>query len=223
MAGSGQTKIKAGSDGRARRVLVVDTDEDVLNQAKSLLETLGYEPLTLRRPQEVAVVATKSRPEVILQDVDFADPTLLQVLLNLQENPATAHTPVVLFRHGRRRGPPGSSPSAKGYVLHPFDEEDLLSLLDQVLPPQHRPTAETAPGMSAHPRGSRVRQRDEFRELFHETAQLLGRLRDYTEHVAQSPVVIDEEKMTLDEIRRMLQFLGRDLDMIRVRVLSLMG
>lgn len=82
----------------ARRVLVIDDEDDIREVAQLSLEmTTGWEILTASSGAEGLAAATRDRPDAILLDVMMPEMDGPTTFLKLRENPATAEIPVILL------------------------------------------------------------------------------------------------------------------------------
>jgi CheY-like chemotaxis protein len=86
---------------KARRILLIDGENPIRELIQLCLETVaGWEVLTVDSGSEGIVKAEAEQVDAILLDLDSAmmcDMHWLQILQNLQNNPATHHIPVILL------------------------------------------------------------------------------------------------------------------------------
>jgi CheY-like chemotaxis protein len=118
-------------------ILVVDDDPALRRILQMTLELEGYQ-ITLAENGEEALraLARTPLPDVVILDVMMPKVDGLQVLQQARQHPRTADIPVILLTarrdaddlwEGWRRG-------VDYYITKPFDVEDLLRVLDKVLP-----------------------------------------------------------------------------------------
>ena len=82
----------------AKRILVIDDDDDIREVAQLTLETMGaWEVLTASSGSEGLAQAEAEQPDAILLDVMMPDMDGLATFHQLQTNPATQSIPVILL------------------------------------------------------------------------------------------------------------------------------
>jgi CheY-like chemotaxis protein len=82
----------------AKRILVIDDDDDIREVAQLTLETMGaWEVLTASSGSEGLAQAEAEQPDAILLDVMMPDMDGLTTFHQLQTNPATQPIPVILL------------------------------------------------------------------------------------------------------------------------------
>ena len=118
------------------RVLVADDQPDILLALQLLLAQNGYQVETVNSPQTVLEALTYRTFDVVLMDLNYARDTtsgregmdLLDRLAHLENLPPivamTAWATLDLAIEGLRRG-------VRDFVLKPWDNRELLAILDQ--------------------------------------------------------------------------------------------
>lgn len=82
----------------ARRILIIDDEEDIQDVARVALEVVGgWEVITASSGSEGLILAEKELPDVILLDVMMPDLDGIATLKQLRANPATQQIPVILL------------------------------------------------------------------------------------------------------------------------------
>lgn len=83
---------------KAKRILIVDDEEDIRDVAKLALETLGgWQVLTASSGSQGLLVAEQEQPDAILLDVMMPDMDGVRTFQKLQANRATQNIPVILL------------------------------------------------------------------------------------------------------------------------------
>jgi len=123
-------------DGKMRRILVADDEEDTLMVIKQYLESKGFEVCEARDGQIVLDLLEKYRPDLILLDVMM--PVMDGFTLNrrLKQNPELRNIPVIVTTaKTRMKEMFASSPdSGVDFVLEkPFRLAQLLECVQTVL------------------------------------------------------------------------------------------
>jgi CheY-like chemotaxis protein len=123
---------------RARKILVVDDDPDVVSYLEIVLRDNGFEPVCALDGGRVLELAHQHRPDVICLDIAMPEPSGVKVYRQLRADPDLRAIPVVMitgvqkefkdFIHHRKYVPPPD-----GYIAKPFEIEELLDTLERVL------------------------------------------------------------------------------------------
>ncbi|MBW4564534.1 MAG: response regulator [Mojavia pulchra JT2-VF2] len=82
----------------ARRILIVDDEEDIREVAQLTLEAVGgWEVLTAASGNEALATAASQQLDAILLDIMMPDLDGIATFQQLQANPVTQHIPVILL------------------------------------------------------------------------------------------------------------------------------
>ncbi len=117
----------------AKRVLVIDDEEDIREVAKVSLEVMaGLEVILASSSNEGLQKAEMDQPDAILLDVMLPDKDGVATFQQLRANPATQHIPVILLTakvqaSDRRRF---ATLAVQATIAKPFKPADLA---EQVL------------------------------------------------------------------------------------------
>lgn len=119
-----------------KTILVVDDEQDALDLLVFNLEKAGFAVLTARTGIEAAEQAVRHRPALVILDVILPEIHGLSVCEHLRRDPATASTPIILLSgwdsdDARRIG---ESAGANDYMVKPFNLQDLLQRIHDLLP-----------------------------------------------------------------------------------------
>jgi CheY-like chemotaxis protein len=117
---------ETAGDTEARRVLVVDDDEDILAVIKEALEIAGYVP-DLATNGEAAHLAAHTRPALVLLDLMMPGVDGYEVGRRLRADPRTADVPIVVMSAGARASHGARDIGANGYLAKPFALADLVA------------------------------------------------------------------------------------------------
>ena len=118
------------------RILVVDDSPVQLMGIRRIVEKLGHEALTAEDGAAGVEAAKRELPDLILMDVVMPNLNGFQATRSICRDEATKHIPVVLVTTkdqdtdrvwGMRQG-------AKAYITKPFSEDDLSSIIAELLP-----------------------------------------------------------------------------------------
>lgn len=118
---------------KTRTILAVDDDPDVLKAVGAYLNTREYNVVTAQRWTEAITQLTDESPDAVLLDLHMPTVQGEALLEFIREN--YAKLPVIIISSGAtptemaRLGELG----ANGFIRKPFDTDDLLVILEQVL------------------------------------------------------------------------------------------
>ena len=129
-----ETPPKSSDDGATGpKVLVVDDDEHIVQLLRHHLETEGYQILTAQRGEDVFQIVKNEKPVLITLDILLADMNGFEVLEQLKEDSTTSEIPVIIVSVVPDAETRGLALGAAGYIGKPFEERQVLSLVQEVL------------------------------------------------------------------------------------------
>ena len=110
------------------KVLVVDDEPDYLKIAARIAAKAGCAVVTAPAALPGVALAEKELPSLILLDVGLPDISGFEAARRLRKVPALAKTPIIFFtvRSELDMVSEGLKLGAAGYVLKPFDPDELL-------------------------------------------------------------------------------------------------
>jgi two-component system phosphate regulon response regulator PhoB len=121
-----------------RTILIIDDEPDLRTYLATLFEDNGFEALTTGDGNKGLELARRREPDLICLDISMPAPSGVRVYRELKGDPKLASIPVVMvtgvprqfeeFISRRRQVPP-----PEGYVAKPFDPEQLLAKVQEIL------------------------------------------------------------------------------------------
>ena len=117
------------------RILVADDEPDVVRALTLRLKAAGYEVVTANDGLEATRVAVQELPDLILLDIGMPCGDGHTVARRLREKPKTADIPVIFVtaRVSSEDLQDATEEGAAGYLLKPFQSDELLELVEQAL------------------------------------------------------------------------------------------
>lgn len=118
----------------ARRVLVVDDDEEIVEMTRLILESGGYQVIRALSGEEALKAVSSARPDLILLDISMPGMDGWEILKLLKVDEETQGIPVAMFSikfelrdkvHGLKEG-------AFDYITKPFSYDELLERVDRI-------------------------------------------------------------------------------------------
>jgi CheY-like chemotaxis protein len=122
-------------DGSPERILIVDDDSLVRNFVQRVLEREMYQVLVAHDGQEALQLALKTRPDLIVSDVQMPGMDGLALCRKLQSHRVTRHIPV-LFLTGKTEVADetlGLEAGAEDYISKPIVPERLVARVQAAL------------------------------------------------------------------------------------------
>ncbi len=119
----------------AKRILVIDDQEEYLIVLKNLLTKAGYEVLTADNANEGLKTARNLEPDLILCDMSMPGADGVDVLDVVQDDAKLSKIPFVFLTamHGDSLRDHALRLGAKRYITKPFDHAVLLSTLAELV------------------------------------------------------------------------------------------
>ena len=110
------------------KILIVDDEPDYLAIAARIAGKAGCAVVTASTALKGVELAEKAPPSLILLDVGLPDISGFEAARRMRRIPALARTPVIFFtvRSELDMVSEGLKLGAAGYVLKPFDPDELL-------------------------------------------------------------------------------------------------
>ena len=117
-----------------KRILIVDDEDAILEALQDVLVHEGYEVSTaIHGAHALEQLERAPLPDVVLLDLMMPVMDGHTLLGRLRADPARQHLPVVLMSAGRVR--PEERRAAQHFLAKPFELEQLLRTLQEVLEP----------------------------------------------------------------------------------------
>lgn len=120
---------------RARRVLVVDDDPNILELIVTRLEIAGFETRRARNGQEALQRLTEFRPEAMVLDINMPVLDGFAVLAHMQAHGLTGKTATMVLtaRNNAEDVAKAVRLGARDYLSKPFKDEVLLQRVGRLL------------------------------------------------------------------------------------------
>ncbi|HWQ36007.1 MAG TPA: response regulator [Blastocatellia bacterium] len=120
----------------ARKVLVVDDNDDIREMLAVLLDMQGYKVVVAADGEEAVSVANREEPDVILMDVMMPKLDGLEAARRITQNPRLSKVPIIglsAFSDPLTENGQTNSFSWRAYLRKPIDVDELERLLVRTL------------------------------------------------------------------------------------------
>ena len=129
-----------------KRLLVVDDDPDLLYAVAECLRAAGHEAETARGGPEALVRLAQSVPDLIVSDVRMPGMDGYAFARGVRNAPRTALVPIVFLTAKDQKADriEGFRAGVDAYVTKPFDPDELLAIISNILNRVERTQSEIA-------------------------------------------------------------------------------
>ncbi len=171
------------SDGDARTILNVNSDEAFLSAKRKILTRAGHRVHDAKYGEEALRLAAATMPDLVLVGMRLPDISGTEVCRRLKADPATKHIMVLHISAGEIDGSAGTQAhdgGADGYLTEPVRAGELIAVVNALLRPDSRgvENRESAAKLSLETADSRQTERQP-----HEVEQSEDRLRELRERL----------------------------------------
>lgn len=129
----------------AKKVLVVDDEQQLALALKIRLQSRGYEVVIANDGQQALEVVEREHPDLILLDILMPVMDGYACLRQLNTRVGRGTIPVIILTARDRMRDLFELEGISDYIVKPFDHEDLLTRMELALKrhPQSRPSSTT--------------------------------------------------------------------------------
>ena len=129
-----------------KKILVVDDEQDMATALKVRLKANGYNVVFASDSVEAFTVAKEENPDLIILDILIPGGGGFVVAERLKQSAATHRIPII-FLTGIQGGQERAYKlGASGYLMKPYQPEELMDTIHNALEIGRRQSAETAGG-----------------------------------------------------------------------------
>ena len=146
-----------------RKLLVVDDDPSLLLAVSETLRAEGYEVVTARRASEAMVQVAESLPDLIISDIRMPGMDGYALARNLRSSPRTRLVPIVFLtaKDDLADRIAGFRTGVDAYITKPFDSDELIAIVKNILERVHRTHSDLARLFGGHDKSENDLLRDE--------------------------------------------------------------
>lgn len=161
----------------ARRLLVVDDEAKLLKAVASTLRAEDYQVATARGGADALVSVSQTIPDLIISDIRMPGMDGFQLARTLRSNPRTKFIPIIFLTAKDERDDriAGFRTGADAYLTKPFDPEELLAVVANIISRLERTSSEFAQMMNSVTGEEKSDSEFEFDEDFTESEARIAR------------------------------------------------
>jgi len=117
------------------KILVIDDELNMRQLVKAILSDVGYQVLTANDGEKGLKLAELEKPDLILSDLRMPGVSGWDVLITLKNSQKLGEIPVIIMTGAMPKGEEYRirSMRAAGYLGKPFDVDELIRQVEQVL------------------------------------------------------------------------------------------
>lgn len=117
------------------RILAVDDSPSMRDMVSIALTAAGFEVTQAPDGQSALQLARQSTFDLVLSDVNMPDMNGISLIRALRAEPAYRHTPILMLttESSLERKNEGKEAGATGWIVKPFDPEQLVATMKRVL------------------------------------------------------------------------------------------
>ena len=120
-----------------KKILVIDDQEELLELTSRVLQSRGYDVITLSDGENAIAVIKKESPQLVLMDMLMPGKDGAQVCQEMKSDSAIRNIPVILTTGQMLDESEYSQEGLSGandYLKKPFELDELLSKIEKFLP-----------------------------------------------------------------------------------------
>lgn len=119
----------------AKKILIVDDEDHIVEMLKLRLETLGYEVVTACDGEAGLKLSRESKPDLIILDLMLPKIDGYKVCRMLKFDEKYKHIPIIMFTARAQDSDVkmGKEVGADAYITKPFDSKILLEKIGELL------------------------------------------------------------------------------------------
>jgi two-component system cell cycle response regulator DivK len=120
----------------AKRILVVEDQEDNRQILRDLLDSAGFEMIEAADGEQALVKVTEHRPDLILMDIQLPLLDGYEATRRIKANPELNAIPIIVVTSYALSGDEGKARAAgcDAYVTKPYSPRQLLAKIREYLP-----------------------------------------------------------------------------------------
>ncbi|MEN9213677.1 MAG: response regulator transcription factor [Gloeomargarita sp. DG02_3_bins_56] len=130
----------------SHHILLVDDEPGLRQAVQAYLEESGFDVTTAANAQVAWELLQEQKPDLVVSDVMMPQVSGYEFLKRLRDDPRFQHLPVIFLtaRGMTKDRIAGFRAGVDGYIPKPFDPEELVAVIENLLRKQEPPTTDMA-------------------------------------------------------------------------------
>jgi DNA-binding response OmpR family regulator len=119
----------------AKKILLIDDDEDMVEMVSLSLSTRGYDVISATDPKAGIDKAASEKPDLILLDIMMAEIDGFEICNRLKSAEETKNIPIIFFTAigSRDLEEKCFKAGGSGCIVKPFETEEMMEKIEGVL------------------------------------------------------------------------------------------
>lgn len=120
----------------SKTILTVDDSPSIRQMVSFTLKQAGFTVVEAEDGQQGLVNAQKQAVDLVLTDLNMPNMNGLELIAKLRELPTFKFTPILMLttESDESKKMAGKAAGATGWIVKPFNPEQLLKVIERVLP-----------------------------------------------------------------------------------------
>ena len=115
------------------KILVVDDDSGIAEMLKTLLEFYDFQVTVTDNPNAAEELIQRDQIDLVMLDMLISGVNGTDVCQRLRKDDKICHIPVLMMSALHNAGPKCKAAGANDFIAKPFEMEDLISKIHEVL------------------------------------------------------------------------------------------
>ncbi len=115
---------------KAKRILIADDDEGILDATKTMCEALGYEVTMIIDGNKVFQAVEQQQPDLLLLDIWMSGIDGREVCRQLKDHAATSKIPILMISASRQIKESALACGANDFLAKPFEMTAILEKIE---------------------------------------------------------------------------------------------
>lgn len=122
----------------AKRILIVDDSVSMRKMIRSALALDSFEVVEAVNGPDALAVLGRQQVDLIITDVNMPDMDGISLVREIRRRPRTQSTPILVLTTecGPEMKQAGRAAGATGWIVKPFNPQQLIQVVAKVLPPE---------------------------------------------------------------------------------------
>ena len=116
-----------------KKIMILEDDEATAELIKFYLQEEGYQVAVSTRGEGFMAKVAEYRPDLITLDILLPDADGFSIFKSLQQEEGTRNIPVIFVTVKEGEKEKGIKMGASGYIVKPFNEEELKGTIKSIL------------------------------------------------------------------------------------------
>jgi CheY-like chemotaxis protein len=115
---------------KAKRILISDDDEGILDAIKTMCEVLGYEVHIVADGNEVMEAVKQLKPDLLLLDIWMSGVDGREVCQQLKADPTTSELPILMISASQQIKTSALNCGANDFLAKPFEMTAMMEKIE---------------------------------------------------------------------------------------------